>query len=74
MPSALFQLVLLPLSLMPSLRVAPHRGAADIAQTPARLKSPPQMIFGPGTLRFQGDAQRVAQFLQRDGVGALALA
>ena len=21
-----------------------------------------QMLFGPGTLRFQGDAQRVAQF------------
>ena len=26
------------------------------------------MLFGPGTLRFQGDAQRVAQFLQRDYV------
>ena len=75
MPSALLLQLVLPITLMPSARVAPHRGASDMAQTPARLKSPisgrsrtPQMIFGPGTLRFQGDAQRVAQFLQRDYV------
>ena len=75
MPTALLQLVVLPLTLMPSARVAPHRDAFDVVQAQARLKSPiaarsrtPQMIFGPGTLRFQGDAQRVAQFLQRDYV------
>ena len=60
MPSALLHLVVLPLSLMPTARVAPHRAAFDTVQ--------PQMLFGPGTLRFQGDAQRVAQFLQRDFV------